>query len=133
FNDLLDETSLVPKDKPPGNPFRTYRQVIFEPIMVGPGQGLTTHWHFRPACLQGMEQLWRNLKIELTGEALTVSWDGTQVQRVTQDSIQQCTLPADACYDTSQLHFEPRGGVGVYVHNAAASLRNVRLTPILDR
>jgi serine/threonine protein kinase len=132
FNDLLDEASLVPKDKPPGNPLRTYRQVIFEPIMVGPGQGLTSHWHFRPACLQGIESVWRNLRIELTGDALTVWWDAIPVQRVSRDTIQTCPLPADARHDTSQLQSEPQGGVGVYVHNASASLRNVRLTPILD-
>jgi serine/threonine protein kinase len=134
FNDLLDEAALCRalNGNIPGNPLKTYRKVIFGPIIGGPEQGLTSHWHFRPACLQGIEPIWRNLRIQLTGEALTVWWDGTPVQRVSRDSIQKCTLPADERYDASQLHFEPRGGVGVYVHNAAASVRNVRLTPILD-
>jgi serine/threonine protein kinase len=132
FNDVMDQAALFPKGNLEGNALSLCRQVIFESIMSGPGQGMAPIRYFTPACLSGPKEVWRNLKIELTGEALTVWWDGTPVQRVSRDGIQKYTLPADARYDASQLNFEPRGGVGVYVHNASASLRNVRLTPILD-
>jgi hypothetical protein len=96
------------------------------------GQGMAPIAYFLPACRNGPAAVWRTIKIQLTGEALTVWWDGAPMQRVSKDAIQKYTLPADPRFESSKLQFEPRGGVGVYVHNAAASVRNVRLTPILD-
>jgi serine/threonine protein kinase len=131
FNDLTDFDTLFPNNKQ-GNPLTVRREVILEPIMVGPAQGMGPMWYFPPACRNGSAGVWRNLKTQLTGEALTVWWDGTPVQRVSRDHIRQCSLPADSRCDTAQLQFEPRGGLGIYVHNASASVRNVRLTPIVD-
>jgi hypothetical protein len=132
FNDVMDQAALFPNGDLEGNALSLCRQVISESIMVGPGQGMAPIAYFLPACRNGPAAVWRNIKIQLTGEALTVWWDGTPVQRVSRDGILKSTLPSDPRFDASQLHFEPRGGVGVYVHQAAASVRNVRLTPILD-
>jgi hypothetical protein len=131
FNDLTDFDTLFPENKL-GNPLTMRREVLLESIMGGPAQGMGPMWYFPPACRNGPAGVWRNLRIQLTGQALTVWWDGTPVQRVSRDHIRQCTLPADLRYDASQLQFEPRGGLGIYVHQASASVRNVRLTPILD-
>jgi serine/threonine protein kinase len=132
FNDLKDEAALNPNADLPGNPLTLRRQVILESIKGGGGQGMGPMWYFPPACRNGPGGVWRSIRIQLTSEALTVWWDRTQVQRVSRDGILNSTLPADPRYEASKLLFEPRGGVGVYVHQAAASVRNVRLRPILD-
>jgi serine/threonine protein kinase len=131
YNDLADEAAAFPKENIPGNLLALYRSVIFEPIMAGPGCGMNCAHHFRLP-IPATDPPWRRMRIVLTKDDLSVSWEGQVVCRLSRTDVARCKVGQDPRCDTASLRFEPRGGLGFYVHKSTASFRNVRLQPILD-
>jgi tRNA A-37 threonylcarbamoyl transferase component Bud32 len=129
YNDLGDERVSSPEAKLPGNGLRLYRHFVFEPIMAGPSCGLAPHTFFSPAGPKS-ETSWRPLRVEVTAETVTAFWDGVPVQRVSRAQPWAWRLPKDQRFDTASLPFEPRGGLGVYMHLSMVSVRNARVKPI---
>jgi hypothetical protein len=107
--------------------------VIFEPIMNGPSRGVADHWYFTPIGPKG-KTAWRRLRIELTHKALSVFWNGRlEIQVPREKVLEYRHLFPDPRYDITSLEFAPRGGLGLYIHKSTASVRNVRMQPIIDK
>jgi tRNA A-37 threonylcarbamoyl transferase component Bud32 len=130
YNDLGDEAALTPIMDVSGNALRLYRSVIFEPIMAGPGCGMNL-CRLTPVGPAG-KTAWRKLKIEVTRDSVVIFWEGEVVRRWLRTEILNCSIPADPRYDTASLEFEPRGGIGLYLHQSNASFRSVRVEPIIN-
>jgi serine/threonine-protein kinase len=132
YNDLGDEVAQRPDGRAPGNALRLYRSALLESVMTGPNRMMTPHWHFAPVGPRGNFR-WRKLRLELTGEALTIFWEGQQVLHLSRDQVLGCKVFPDPRFDAESLQCEPRGGLGLYLYRSTASFRNVRLEPILSR
>jgi predicted Ser/Thr protein kinase len=93
---------------------------------------------FRPTLSWPKESKWRPMKVEVTGAGIAAYWqnDGgewvpvrllpskeieTLLRRAKSTAPERSNLPVD---------YQPRSGLGIYVREGKASIRNIRLEPL---
>jgi hypothetical protein len=85
---------------------------------------------FDPLSAKPMDDPWRHLAVEVSPDETSVFWNGTRALTVSRGGIQEVNdkiafKDADAGPD-----YMVQGDFGLYVANATASFRNVRLKPL---
>jgi serine/threonine-protein kinase len=139
WNDLVAKPLRIKPPKPPGNPAMLDPHLYVERAPVPWRSDMHgRRSYFEPAREGGRE--WRELEVEVTPEGVKGFWGGKAMRIVTGlkllESINrylteiQLTNPEDPFGNGLIPLYAPRGGLGLYVQNGAASYRRVVIEPL---
>lgn len=87
---------------------------------------------FQPAAAPLQQRPWRAVAVEVSENGLETFWEGKQAIRVTRAELNECIKAHAAEFPElagKATEFTPTGGLGLLVHQGAASFKNVTLTP----
>jgi hypothetical protein len=78
-----------------------------------------------------MANKWRRVVVEVSADLVHAWWDGDDIGKVTDHDLSERFF-GDKKPETpvSYFHFDPHGGLGLYVNRGTASFRNVQVEPL---
>jgi hypothetical protein len=93
-----------------------------------------TRSYFTPAILLPLEkEVWRKVQVEVSPQIIRIFWDNKCVASAPRADVNIDLLPLINRLEEpldSQPRFAPRGGLGLFVGQGAASFRNVTVQPL---
>jgi serine/threonine-protein kinase len=74
---------------------------------------------------------WRHLEVEVLDGRVRVNWEGENIGAITDRDLSEFTVgPIKPTNANAKFHFDPHGGLGLYVYRGTASFCNVQIEPL---
>jgi hypothetical protein len=74
---------------------------------------------------------WRHLDVVVLADRVSVNWEGENIGEITDRAMAELSLEANNPANADRyFHFDPHGGLGLYVYRGTASFRNVQIEPL---
>jgi hypothetical protein len=123
---------LQSSTEPGGGIFRRLRVGRFQDQIpfLRHSSGVTVRSSYLSEDRGGVAGRWRKLAVEVTAEQVKGIWDGETLASESFSQVQERTIDVFKATRLPNVAFQPQGGLGLFLADAEASFRNVRLTPL---